>query len=137
MKRLATIAAALALSGCMVGPNSKQPGSPVPDRYAAAYPTTQPLSTQPAVTQAYLRLVHHVQPLQVDRSLQPADDLELRLRAHCTKVALSLLSNSSRMSSRTGFSIGPAMLRPRASPSRNADSRTRRSNPLTISTGPR
>src|SRR4051812_349714 len=47
----AAITGALALSGCMVGPNYKQPGSPVPDRYSAAYPTTQPLSTQPAVTQ--------------------------------------------------------------------------------------
>ena len=90
-----------------------------------------------AVTYRDLRLVDHVQLLPIERSLEPVDQLQLELRAHGTSVALSLARRSSSTSKRTGFSTGPAMLRPRASPRRKADSSTRRSKPLTIRTGPR
>ena len=92
---------------------------------------------QTPVAERDLGLIDHVQLLLVERALKAVDQLQLRRGAHGTSVALSLESNSSSTSSRTGFSIGPAMLSPSASPRRNADSRTRRSKPLTISTGPR
>src|SRR6185369_9095580 len=89
---------------------------------------------QPAVAYADLGLVHQMQTLEIEGSLQSANDLELGLRAHWTRVILSLARSSSSCSRRTGFSTGPAMMSPSASPSRNADSSTRRSKPLTIRT---
>ena len=91
---------------------------------------------QPAVAQRDLWLIDHSQLLRLKCALKTVEQPQLRFRAHGTSVALSLPSSSSRTSRRTGFSTGPAMLSPSASPRRNADSSTRRSKPLTISTGP-
>src|SRR5207253_2064252 len=92
---------------------------------------------QSAVAQRHLGLVDHVEPLLFQRPPQSSETRLLGFAAHRTSVALNLLITASRSSSRTGFSTGPAMLSPSASPSRKADSRTRRSKPLTIRTGER
>src|SRR5258708_40277208 len=79
-----------------------------------------------AVAQRDLGLVDHVQPLVFQRLLKAAHQPQFGQRAHGTKVALRLASSSSSTSKRTGFSTGPVMLRPIASPRRDAGSSTRR-----------
>src|SRR5438552_18455518 len=78
-----------------------------------------------AVAQRHLGLIDHVQPLVFQRLLKAAYQLQLGQRAHGTRLAFRLASSSSSTSKRTGFSTGPAMLRPIASPRRKADSSTR------------
>src|SRR5881628_2835519 len=90
---------------------------------------------QAAVPERNLGLVDHAEVLALNRPFQSAEQLKLDLGTHGTRLTLSLPSTPSRTSSRTGFSTGPTMFSPSASPSRNADSSTRRSKPLTISTG--
>src|SRR5436190_23589237 len=87
-----------------------------------------------SVPQRYFRLINHVEALGIERPLKTGDQLQFGLRTHITRVALSLPSKPSSSSNRTGFSTGPTMLRPNASPRRKADSSTRRSKPLTINT---
>ena len=92
---------------------------------------------QMAVVEGDLGLVDHVEPLLFERAFEAAEKPGFTLAAHDTSVAFNSVSFASRSSRRTGFSIGPAMVRPSASPRRKADSSTRRSKPLTISTGAR
>src|SRR5205085_8978962 len=90
---------------------------------------------QMAVVERDLRLVDHVQSLVFERALEASEKPRVRRPAHVTSVAFNSLSIASSRSRRTGFSSGPAMLRPSASPRRKADSSTRRSQPLTMRTG--
>src|SRR5689334_21692254 len=86
---------------------------------------------------AHLGLIDHVEALLLERPAESGQQSGIRLPAHITRLARSWLRTCSSASSRTGFSTGPAMLRPSASPRRKADSSTRRSNPLTMRTGER
>ena len=83
-----------------------------------------------------LGLVDHVQPTVDQRPLEPVEQPEVARRDHGASVGFSSSNSASSASSRVGFSSGPTMRRPSASPRRKALSSTRRSKPEMISTGP-
>src|SRR6476469_7569884 len=108
-----------------------------PSKLGVVPPDQRLYTRQSAVAQRDFWLIHQAQPLLRERAFEAHKQAYVGLAAHITSVARSWLRTVTRSSSRTGFSTGPAIVRPSASPRRKADSRTRRSNPLTIRTGER
>src|SRR4030095_4667455 len=91
---------------------------------------------QRAVRQRHLGLVDQAQPVVDQRPLETVKQAELGRPDHGAGAGRCSRRTASSASRRTGFSSGPTILSPSASPSRNALSSTRRSKPLMISTGP-